>query len=145
MKNLHLALIFVLFLSVISCSKKDDEPEMPPQTIVTSDTSEVTGELTVHTYFYDGQASNPMSNVNVFLYAEYNDAITDMNGGANDLAIYRLNTGEENKAYFGFINYGNYYVLALKDDVSGHYEKLSIVQVRPRRDEHLNIYLDKTN
>jgi len=138
-------LIFsVLTIIFSSCSKKEDEPEaLPPQTIVTSDTSEITGELTVHTY--NDITKSPMTHVDVYLYAEYNDVITDMNGGVNDLAIYRLYTDNESYAYFGFINYGNYYVLAIKDEAGTHYEKLSIVQVRPRRDEHLNLYLIPTN
>jgi hypothetical protein len=143
MKKIFFLLTVSLFLVFVSCSKKDDDNDLPPQEIVTSDTSSITGELTVHAY-YDG-GTTPMNNVDIFLYVEYEDVLTDLSNGVNNLAIYRLYTGESNTAYFGYINYGNYYVLAMKDEAGTHYERLSIVQVRPRRDEHLNIFLIPTN
>ena len=134
-----------LVFAFASCKKNDDDVAPPPQEIVTSDTSGLTGELTVQTYVQHN-ASNitPLNYSNVFLYTSYDDIMTDLNNSSESLAIYRLSTATDNNvAYFGFINYGDYYVLGFKTEEEYYYEKVSIVQVRPGRKEHLNLYLDE--
>ena len=139
---ISIALIFIF----ASCKKKTDDVTPPPQEIVTSDTSGLTGELTVHTYYIQHGSSviTPLNFSNVFLYTSYEDIMTDLNNSSESLAIYRLTTASDNNiAYFGYINYGDYYVLGFKNEAGYYYEKVSIVQVRPGRDEHLNLYLDE--
>ncbi len=134
----------LIIVSIFSCNKKDNNNDLPPQTIVTSDTSGVTGELTVHTYYYKdgGNTATSLSNADVFLYASYDDIQVDLQSSNNNLAIYRITEDGTNSAYFGYINYGDYYVLGMKEEAGNHYEEISIVQVRPLRDEHLNLYLE---
>ncbi len=141
-----LLIALVLVFTFLSCKKKDDNIAPPPQEIVTSDTSGLTGELTVKTFYVQHGASNitPLAFSNVFLYANYDDIMMDLNNNTENLAIYRLTTASDNNiAYFGFINYGNYYVLGFKNEAGYYYEKVSIVQVRPGRQEFLNLYLDE--
>lgn len=109
-----------------------------------SDTSGVTGELSVHVLYNDGFGRHPDADgSSVFLYAEYDDIIRDLESSSENLAIYRLYTGDNsNSAYFGFINYGNYYVLAYNWIQGDYYEKISIVQVRPSQHEELVITLE---
>ena len=135
---------FLIVVSIFSCKNNNDDGDLPPQTIVTSDTSGVTGELTVYTYYYKdgGSTATDLSNADVFLYASYDDIQIDLQSSNNNLAIYRITEDGTNSAYFGYINYGDYYVLGMKEEAGNHYEKISIVQVRPLRDEHLNLYLE---
>mgnify|MGYP006293016247 CR=1 FL=1 len=133
-------LIAILFSAAIlfsNCSK-DDEPD--GQNILYQDTSAYTGELTVYTYYDNGSGHFPEAEgTNVFLYTDYDDIITDLQNSNNNMALFYMNTGNDNQAYFGFINMGNYYVLATHYINDVYYEKISIVQVRPRQYENLNI------
>lgn len=141
MKYITVLLIVVSFLS---CKKNNDDEDLSSQTIVVNDTSGVTGELTVYTYYFKNGESTPteLNNVDVYLYASYNDIQLDLQSTNNDLAIYRITEEGTNSAYFGYINYGNYYVLGVKEEAGNHYEKTSIVQVRPLREEQLNLFLE---
>ena len=142
--NMRYLIGLLIIVSIFSCNKKNDNAELPPQTVVTSDTSGMTGELTVHTYYYKdgGNTASTVNNCDVFLYANYEDIQTDLQSYTNNLAIYRLYEDGVNYAYFGYINYGDYYVLGTKSEAGNQYEMISIVQVRPNRDEHLNLYLE---
>ena len=141
-----LLIAVALVFAFSSCKKSDDNVAPPPQEIVTSDTSGLTGELTVYTNYVLHGTSNitNLNYANVFLYTNYDDIMTDLNNNTENLAIYRLTTAADNNvAYFGFINYGDYYVLGYKNEAGYYYEKVSIVQVRPGRKEYLNLYLDE--
>lgn len=138
--NFLLLIIAFTSFSIVSCKKTKDEVPAQQQ-IVTYDTSGFTGRLTVYTKYID--AYNNVQNAthtNAYLYASREDITTDLLGTTYDLAIYRLNTGTGNSAYFGYINYGNYYVLAFNNNINGiGYTKTSIVQVRPQQNESLTI------
>ena len=139
-------IIFSMVLTAfISCKKNDETEDIPPQEVVLYDTSGYTGILTVNTYYLNDNNNQVAANgTNVFLYASYNDIITDQSNSSNDLAIYRLITAVDNNvAYFGYINYGNYYVWAFNTINGYEYERISIVQVRPQREELLNITMLK--
>jgi hypothetical protein len=135
-----LPLLFIFFGGT-SCKKDNDEGQLPPQEVVTEDTSGLTGELTVYTYYLDDNNHQvPAYSTIVYLYASYDDILIDRNNSTNDLAIYRLSTATDNNvAYFGYINYGNYYVWANATINNKYYERISIVQVRPGRQETLNV------
>ncbi len=132
---------FIFLLLFTSCKKDDEETQLPPQEVVTEDTSGLTGELTVYTYYLDDNNHQvPAYSTVVYLYASYDDILIDRNNSTNDLAIYRLITATDNNvAYFGYINYGNYYVWANATINNKYYERISIVQVRPGRKETLNV------
>ena len=70
--------------------------------------------------------------MSVELFAAYEDIQTG-------LSIYNMATNSSGLAYFGFINYGNYYVRASGNINNVFYKNVSVVQVRPRRQELLNI------
>jgi hypothetical protein len=133
--------ILVIFTSFLFSCKKNADPTPAQQEILTYDTSGMTGKLTVFVKYLNpqNQVVNA-TNSNVYLYASFNDIQVDLSGSTYDLAIYRLNTGSGNKAYFGYINYGNYYVLSFNDNIGGlNYRKTSIVQVRPQQSEELTV------
>ena len=148
-KILLLSTISVFMIMVSSCKKEEDNDNTPPQPqeIVTNDTSSITGQLTVKTFYMDNNNNTvPAYSTVVCLYADYDDIQIDRTNSTNDLAIYRLITAtNDNTAFFGYINYGNYYVWA-KATINGtQYERISIVQVRPRREEVLNITMLPVN
>ena len=138
-------LIFLSFLIVssgliISC-RKTAEPIPAQQQILTYDTSGMTGELSVYVKYLNPQLQIVnATNTDIFLYASRDDIQTDLTNSSYDLAIYRINTGSGNKAYFGYINYGNYYVYSFNNNINGlSYQKTSIVQVRPQQSEELTV------
>lgn len=134
-------LIAIIALSFYGCVEKE-QYEPIPQEILFDDTSGVTGELTVFVLYDNGLGSYLKAEAShVFLYASYDDIIRDLEQQAENLAIYRLYTGNSNHACFGFINYGNYYALAYNYLNNNYYEKISIVQVRPMQKEELTITL----
>ena len=142
MKNTIYIFGFLLFTFIVSSGCKKTKDTIPDQQqILTYDTSGMTGRLTVYTKYLNpsNQVVNA-TNTDVFLYASRDDITADLAGTNNDLAIYRVYTGSGNTAYFGYINYGNYYVLAFNNNISGlSYSKTSIVQVRPQQNEVLTV------
>ncbi|MBI5538817.1 MAG: hypothetical protein HY951_02065 [Bacteroidia bacterium] len=142
MKNIIYFIGILLFVYSISSGCKKTKDTIPDQQqILTYDTSGMTGKLTVYVKYLNpsNQVVNA-SNTDVFLYASRDDITADLAASNNDLAIYRLYTGTGNTAYFGYINYGNYYVLAFNNNIGGlSYSKTSIVQVRPQQNEVLTI------
>ncbi|MEA3446763.1 MAG: hypothetical protein U9R19_18765 [Bacteroidota bacterium] len=139
MKSLLLILVIGFGLLFTSCNKSNTNSPIP-QEIVYSDTSLITGELAVEALYFDPVTQNykpAPSGTGVFLFATFEDL-------QNNLPIYALETTSSNSVYFGFINYGNYYVLAFKDINYDYYEGISVVQVRPRREEWLTITMYET-
>ncbi len=136
MKIKSIIIIIVISIAAIfsSCTIKDDNSP-PTQEIVYNDTSLLTGELSVEVLYFDmlSQTYRPApSGTNIFLFATFDDL-------ENNLPIYAIETTGSNTAYFGFINYGNYYVLAFNNIQYNYFEGVSVVQVRPRRQELLTI------
>ncbi|NOZ45819.1 MAG: hypothetical protein GXO79_03460 [Chlorobi bacterium] len=143
LKHINIFILIVVTASIFSCTKSNNYDPVP-QEILYSDTSGVTGQLTVYVRYRDEFGSYPANGSGVFLYAAYDDILIDLENSAEDLAIYRLITADNNNsAYFGFINYGNYYILAFNTINGIYYEKISIVQVRPTQHEELSITLEK--
>ena len=137
MRKYLLYLFGIIGLFWFTACDTDDPASPATQEIVYSDTSLLTGELSVEVlYFRDNTNSfNPApSGTQIFLYATYEDLI-------NHLPIYALETHNDNSVYFGYINYGNYYVLGTTYIGADYYEGVSVVQVRPRRQEWLTLTL----
>jgi hypothetical protein len=139
--SINTFLFLIGITTVIFSCKKNDGTVPAQQQILTYDTSGMTGQLVVYVNYLN--PSNQVINANysnVYLYASRDDIQTDLTNTSYDLAIYRINTGSDNSAYFGYINYGNYYVLSFNDNIGGlSYQKTSIVQVRPQQHEELTV------
>lgn len=128
---LNLLIIILLAGAMASCTKNEDAVPVN-QDIVTYDTTLVTGELEVQVfYLVNGNLTNAPQNTYVKLYATYEDL-------QNNFDIYDLYTNG-NRAYFGFINYGTYYVTAEVRIGAVNYYAQNAVQVRPNRLETLSI------
>lgn len=122
--------LFIISVMFFACKKDKDNNPPAPQDIVTYDTSAYTGKLTVRVY---NEGNTVPENFNVFLFASRQD-LTD------NIYLYHVPTNSIGISYFGYINYGNYYVKASGVMNSTSYESDTyVVQVRPRRDEWLNI------
>ena len=141
MKYILIYISCITFTAFTLSCKKNTDPLPAQQQILLNDTSGLTGRLTVYVKYLSPafQVVNA-NNSNVYLYASRDDIQTDLTNSAYDLAIYRINTGTGNNAYFGYINYGNYYVYSFNNNINGlSYQKTSIVQVRPLQKEELNV------
>jgi hypothetical protein len=128
----HSFVLLLVTFALASCSKNDDDPVPVNQEIVTADTTLVTGELTVITkYMRNGDLKDAPTGTIVELFATYEDL-------QNGFDIYDLrSTG--NSTYFGFINYGTYYVRAHTTISGVNYSAENAVQVRPNRAETLTV------
>ena len=132
MKKIFFLLPIASVILFFSCKKTNPEPPVP-QNIVTVDTSAFTGELGVQVYYaINSNYYTAPAGMSVELFAAYEDIQTG-------LSIYNMATNSSGLAYFGFINYGNYYVRASGNINNVFYKNVSVVQVRPRRQELLNI------
>lgn len=135
MKSLLYITLSIAILA--SCNGKETEPDPDPipdeQEIVYVDTSGLTGELTVTAKYYDAsnQINNAPEGTSVSLYASYEDM-------ENGLSLYNVFTTNET-AYFGYINYGNYYVVSNTSIDTSFYYGQAAVQIRPDREETLTI------
>ena len=125
----------LLFLSACGTKESDPEPDTIPdeQEIVYEDTSGLTGQLHVIAkyYTYDNQLEDAPSGTSVSLYASYEDL-------QNGLSLYNVFTTNDT-AYFGYINYGNYYVSSSTYIDTLFYYGNAALQVRPGRKEELTI------
>lgn len=141
MRNLLIyGIVIILGIFLVSC-ETDNTNTPVTQEIVYSDTSLITGELSVEVLYFDPidlEFKPAPSGTEVHLYASYDDI-------NNNLPLYSLQTTTSNSVYFGFINYGNYYVLGLYEpNPNIYYEGISVVQVRPRRQEWLTLTMYNT-
>lgn len=137
MKNI--LYIFISILLFTACKYSNSENELNPdpipeeQEIVYVDTSGLTGKLTVFAKYYDinNQINNAPQGTSISLFASYDDM-------QNGLSLYNVFTTADS-AYFGYINYGNYYVTSNTMIDTSFYYGQAAVQIRPERKEELNI------
>ncbi len=98
-------LLAIVLIAFASCNKDDDEDPYQPNNIVTYDTSGLTGELIIRVYHYNGTHNIPAEwGFKVRLFVTYDDA------ERNEPYLYEVATNTNGVAYFGYINYGDYYV-----------------------------------
>lgn len=137
MKNLLYIFISILIFTACKSSNSESEPDPDPipdeQEIVYVDTSGLTGKLTVFAKYYDinNQINNAPQGTSISLFASYDDM-------QNGLSLYNVFTTADS-AYFGYINYGNYYVTSNTMIDTSFYYGQAAVQIRPERKEELNI------
>jgi len=138
MKNKSLPFILILFLAVIifySCEEQSEDIIPDNQQIVEFDTSSITGKLVVDARYQmpnNGEIIGAPSGTHILLFATYEDYL-------NKLEIYDLIVTNSSRVNFGYFNFGNYYVWASNNIEGKVYEGLEAVQVRPRREEILNL------
>lgn len=125
--------MFTACKSSNSESEPDPDPIPEEQEIVYVDTSGLTGKLTVFANYYDinNQINNAPQGTSISLFASYDDM-------QNGLSLYNVFTTADS-AYFGYINYGNYYVTSNTTIDTTFYYGQAAVQIRPERKEELNI------
>lgn len=119
-------LLALLFLALLgSCSDNDNENVVPAtnQTVVWQDSSAYTGELSVRVI---DARSNLITNADVWLYASYADY-------QNQLDLLYLRTDNQGMAYFGFVNFDNYYLEARATIQDTTKQTVDVVQVRSRQ------------
>jgi hypothetical protein len=114
----HVAFILGLFV-LASCTKKEGDTT---QTIITSDSSEVTGRLYVDAYDANG---NRVNNVTASLFLSYADV-------RNNISLYTFSSNNSSgRVDFGYILEGNYYVTGISGDGTLH--DTTVAQVLPKR------------
>lgn len=120
-------LFVLLILSIITFSACEKASVAPVynQNIVTSDSASTSGRLTVKVV---DEQQRPVENASVYLYANYTDY-------QNNIDLFFLRSDRNGKADFGYVNIGNYYVLA--DATIGGVLKRGLIamQVRSQRVE----------
>ena len=136
MRQSYIIFAFLAIFFAASCANDDDGGDIATipqqQVVVTNDSTGLTGELTVKVrYLENNTLFNATSGTIVQLFNTYEDLV-------NNLPIYDLGTAADS-AYFGFINYGNYYVRAENTYGGVLYIGDAAVQVRPSRYEILTL------
>lgn len=120
----------LLMVLIASCTKSDTiRPQDGGSTVVTTDSSDVTGRLKVVTLDYAN--SSRIYNTDVYLYTRYEDIARGL------YLIYQRSSSDSAIADFGYVLEGNYYV------VSSRLSKrdTAVIQVLPQRTIYRNVYL----
>ena len=118
MKQLFLCLGFVM--AMVACQKNDSD-STPSQTIVTSDSSNVTGRLYVDMYDVSG---NLLSNATANLFLSYDDI-------KRNIPLFSFKSNSSGRVDFGYILEGNYYLTGVSN--SGLLHDTTPAQVLPKR------------
>lgn len=129
-KQLVLMAIIGIFIS--ACSVNTANTPQPSQTIVSSDTSFTTGNLQVTVY---DNSVNKIPNADVYLYLSYEDI-------KRNLHVLYLKTNNNGLANFGYINTGNYYLIATANLSAVLKTDTAVVQVQSRRVVYKNSILN---
>lgn len=106
--------------ALVSCSK-DDGDDTPEQTIVTVDSSGVSGRLYVEVYDVNG---NDISGAEVSLFITKEDMM-------NNIPLYQFTSSSTGRVDFGYILQGNYYVTG--QNGAGTTHDTTVAQVIPKR------------
>lgn len=128
MKQLFITLAIIAGLA--ACKKSDDDNTTPTQTIVTSDSSNLTGRLIVNVYDIN---NNTLSNAKASLFLSYSDVI-------NNIPLYTLTSNSSGKVDFGFVREGNYYLTGISS--GGTMRDTTVAQVLPQRTNTRKLILE---
>lgn len=106
-------IVFVMLMSVIvsiSCTDEPDDYIPPSQPIISENPDSVLGDLTVEViYYHNGHYSVAPSGTKVRLYVS--DYALE-----HDIPLFKFEvSGTDNTIYFGYLNPGDYYILAYTD------------------------------
>lgn len=119
--KIQTVLILLVVAGIVSCSKKNDDDPTPTQTIVTTDSSGVSGRLYVDVFDVNG---NDVSGANVSLFLSKEDL--DAN-----IPLYSFVSSSAGRVDFGYILQGNYYVTGSNN--AGTLHDTTVAQVLPKR------------
>lgn len=133
MKKIIYLAIFVAFAIITSCSgsQDDDQDNDNRQTVITNDTSILTGRLLVEVR--RNSNGNFVDNAEVNLYLNYDDML-------RDFPLYSLNANN-GRADFGFVLNGNYYITGSFSSTTGVIRDTTVAQVLPRNTITRLLYL----
>jgi hypothetical protein len=125
--------MFVAFAIITSCSgsQDDDQDNDNRQTVITNDTSILTGRLLVEVR--RNSNGNFVDNAEVNLYLNYDDML-------RDFPLYSLNANN-GRADFGFVLNGNYYITGSFSSTTGVIRDTTVAQVLPRNTITRLLYL----
>lgn len=120
--SVFLAVLFGAFFMVLTACNEADPAPIQGQGILLRDTSSTTGSLVIQVF---DQAGNGVSNADVYLFTDYE---------VIGRGIYLINLLSDRRGLvdFGFVNIGNYYVVA--ESASLGVADTSVVQVRSQKD-----------
>ncbi len=113
--------ILLVVVGIVSCSKKKDDDTVLNQTIVTSDSSGVTGRLYVDVFDVNG---NDVAGATVKLFLSKEDMY-------DDLVFNTMVSSSSGRVDFGYILQGNYYVTGV--NASGLLHDTTPAQIIPKR------------
>jgi hypothetical protein len=133
MKKIIYLAMFVAFAIITSCSgsQDDDQDNDNRQTVITNDTSILTGRLLVEVR--RNSNGNFVDNAEVNLYLNYDDML-------RDFPLYSLNANN-GRADFGFVLNGNYYITGSFSSTTGVIRDTTVAQVLPRNTITRLLYL----
>jgi hypothetical protein len=121
-------LILLFGITLFSCTKKEDDSPLN-QTIITSDSSGVTGRLYVDVFDVNG---NDISGATVRLYLSKEDMY-------DHLVFNTLISSSSGRVDFGYILQGNYYVTGV--NAAGTLHDTTPAQIIPKRMLTRKLYL----
>jgi hypothetical protein len=137
---LLILLPFFILMVIMGGCKVDNTTPPINQEVVLYDTSAITGQLWTDVFYYNetnGTFLSAPQGTMLSLFASYDDI-------DRWLPLYSLQTTTSYRVYFGYLIYGNYYVVALSTISGKNYEGIGIVQVRPGREELLSLTMYHT-
>jgi len=130
-KTIYLAMLFA-FAIITSCSgTQDDDDNDNQQTVITNDTSSLTGRLLVEVR--RNSNNTLIDNAEVNLYLNYDDML-------RDFPLYSLNANN-GRVDFGFVLNGNYYITGSFSSTTGVIRDTTVAQVLPRNTITRLLYL----
>jgi hypothetical protein len=119
---------FLIISSLFACTKQEDNT-YPTQTIVTADSSDVTGRLLVEVTDLNG---NSISGATASLFLTYDDVV-------RNISLYTLTANTSGRIDFGYILGGNYYVSG--SNPTGTLHDTTVAQVLPKRSITRKLFL----
>lgn len=116
-------------LSILACSKTENNRSESENPIITVDSSEFNGRLFVNTYNSDGSAK--LTDCDISIYISYDDL-------KRNLPLNYISNGSlSSQADFGYLLQGNYYIKASRNTLAD----TSLVQVLSKRTIVKNMFL----
>ncbi len=124
--------MLIAFAIITSCSgTQEDDDNDNQQTVITNDTSSLTGRLLVEVR--RNSNNSLIDNAEVNLYLNYDDML-------RNFPLYSLNANN-GRADFGFVLNGNYYITGSFSSTTGVIRDTTVAQVLPRNTITRLLYL----